>query len=253
MEFLIRNLRSGTIFGMTIQSKPRTMSYVLQMIEEGEHQSQDFKMRVDDARKIARTIVAFANSDGGRLLIGVKDNGGIVGVRAEEEVHVIEMACQSHCKPPVPFEAQIWKAEGKSVLEIRVPRSAGRPHFCEDEQNQWRAYLRQDDRIHRASPVQVKVWQYEMRMDRSEFRYDQYIGKLFAAWRNGRQLAFRQVARMGRMSFGDAEDLLCLLVVWGIVAWERGPKGLTYALSDETALDQLETHGSESFRWKNYS
>ncbi len=253
MEFLIRNLRSGTIFGMTIQSKPRTMSYVLQMIEEGEHQSQDFKMRVDDARKIARTIVAFANSDGGRLLIGVKDNGGIVGVRAEEEVHVIEMACQSHCKPPVPFEAQIWKAEGRSVLEIRVPRSAGRPHFCEDEQNQWRAYLRQDDRIHRASPVQVKVWQYEMRMDRSEFRYDQHIGKLFAAWRSGRQLGFRQVARMGRMSFGDAEDLLCLLVVWGIVEWERGPKGLTYALSDETALDQLETHGSESFRWKNYS
>ena len=95
MKFLIRNLRSGTIFGMTIQSKPRTMSYVLQMIEEGEHQSQDFKMRVDDARKIARTIVAFANSDGGRLLIGVKDNGGIVGVRAEEEVHVIEMACHN--------------------------------------------------------------------------------------------------------------------------------------------------------------
>ena len=66
------------------------MSYVLQMIEEGEHQTQDFKMRVDNARKIAKTIVAFANSNGGRLLIGVKDNGGIVGVQTDEEVHVIE-------------------------------------------------------------------------------------------------------------------------------------------------------------------
>jgi predicted HTH transcriptional regulator len=229
------------------------MSYVLQMIEEGEHQTQDFKMRVDNARKIAKTIVAFANSEGGRLLIGVKDNGGIVGVQADEEVHVIDLACQSHCKPTVAFEAQVWKAEGRSVLEIKVPRSPARPHFCEDEEGKWRAYLRQEDRIHRASPVQVKVWQYEMRMDRSEFRYDQYIGKLFAAWRNGRKLAFRQVVRMGRLSFADAEDLLCLLVVWGIVAWQRGPKGLTYALTDAGALDELETHGPESFRWKNYS
>lgn len=229
------------------------MSYVLQMIEEGEHQTQDFKMRVDDARKIAKTIVAFANSEGGRLLVGVKDSGGIVGVRAEEEVHVIELACHTHCKPSVPFEAQIWKAEGRSVLEINVPRSASRPHFCEDEEGQWQAYLRQEDRIHRASPVQVKVWQYEMRMDRPEFHYDQYIGKLFGAWRDGRELAFRQVARIGRLSFADAEDLLCLLVVWKIVAWQRGPKGLKYALADENALDELETQGSESFRWKNYS
>jgi predicted HTH transcriptional regulator len=229
------------------------MSYVLQMIEEGEHQTQDFKMRVDDAGKIAKTIAAFANSEGGRLLIGVKDNGSVVGVRADEEVHIIDLACHSHCKPPVAFESQVWKAEGRSILEINIPRSASRPHFCEDKEGNWSAYLRQQDRIHRASPVQVKVWQYEMRIDRSEFRYDQYIGKLFAAWRNGRELAFRQVARMGRLSFSDAEDLLCLLVVWGIVAWHRGPKGLTYALTNAGALDELETNGPESFRWKNYS
>ena len=229
------------------------MSYVQKMIAEGEHQTQDFKMRVDDAQKIARTIVAFANTDGGRLLIGVKDNGAITGVNQEEEYHMIDLACQSHCKPAVPFEIQVWKAEGRSILEVRIPRSAQRPHFCEDEQGQWRAYLRREDRIHRASPVQVKVWQYEMRTDRSEFRYDQYIGKLFASWRLGKELNFRQVARKARLSFSDAEDLLCLLIVWGIIRWERGQRGLLYCLNDENALDKLETEGAEKFRWKNYS
>ena len=131
--------------------------------------------------------------------------------------------------------------------------SASRPHFCEDEAGKWQAYLRNADRIHRASPVQVKVWQYEMRMDRSEFRYDQYIGKLFNAWREGRQLRFQQVARMARLSFEDAEDLLCLLIVWNIIQWERGQRGLVYGLADESALDELETRGPEQFRWKNYS
>jgi hypothetical protein len=113
--------------------------------------------------------------------------------------------------------------------------------------------LRREDRIHRASPVQVKVWQYEMRMDRSEFRYDQFIGRLFNAWRDGRQLRFQQVARMARLRYEDAEDLLCLLIVWNIIEWERGARGLVYQLADASALDKLQTRGPEQFRWKNYS
>ena len=60
------------------------MSFIIEMIAEGEHQQQDFKMRIEDTRKIARTLVAFANTDGGRLLIGVKDNGTVCGVVPEE-------------------------------------------------------------------------------------------------------------------------------------------------------------------------
>ena len=57
------------------------------LIEQGEHQQLDFKFEVSDSKKIARTLSAFANTDGGRLLIGVKDNGAISGVRSEEEYY----------------------------------------------------------------------------------------------------------------------------------------------------------------------
>ena len=57
------------------------MSYILRMIEEGEHQHQDFKLRVDDPHKIAKTLSAFANTEGGRLLIGVRDSGEVAGCR----------------------------------------------------------------------------------------------------------------------------------------------------------------------------
>ena len=51
--------------------------YILELIEEGEHEMQDFKFSISDSRKIARSISAFANHSGGRLLVGVKDNGNI--------------------------------------------------------------------------------------------------------------------------------------------------------------------------------
>ena len=44
--------------------------YLLRLIREGEHQQQDFKYRVADACKLAKSVSAFANTDGGRLLIG---------------------------------------------------------------------------------------------------------------------------------------------------------------------------------------
>jgi len=53
--------------------------YIYKLIEEGEHQQQDFKFEISDARKIAKSLSAFSNTDGGRLLIGVKDNGKIAG------------------------------------------------------------------------------------------------------------------------------------------------------------------------------
>ena len=48
--------------------------YLLSLIREGEHQQQDFKYRVADACKLAKSVSAFANTDGGRLLIGVRDD-----------------------------------------------------------------------------------------------------------------------------------------------------------------------------------
>ena len=66
------------------------------LIEQGEHQQLDFKFEVSDSKKIARTLSAFANTDGGRLLIGVKDNGNISGVRSEEEYYMIEAASKMY-------------------------------------------------------------------------------------------------------------------------------------------------------------
>ena len=53
--------------------------YIRRLINEGEHQQQDFKYRVSDAMKLAKSVSAFANTDGGRLLIGVRDDGNMSG------------------------------------------------------------------------------------------------------------------------------------------------------------------------------
>lgn len=132
------------------------------MIAEGEHVHQDFKFTISDARKIARSLSAFANNDGGRLLIGVKDNGTIAGVRNEEDVFVVEEAAGIYCRPALTIEFEALKAKGGlEVIVAKVERQARRPVYASDSPDHWRAYYRVADENIAAHELMVDAWERE--------------------------------------------------------------------------------------------
>jgi len=141
--------------------EPADQKYLRALIAEGEHQQLDFKFEISDARKIARTLSAFSNTEGGRLLIGVKDNGRISGVRSDEEYYMAESAATLYCKPEVAFETRNHQVDGKSVLEIYIPPVAKKPVYARDHDNRWMAYVRVDDENILADIVQLEVWKEE--------------------------------------------------------------------------------------------
>ena len=128
------------------------------LIEEGEGLHLDFKFEISDAAKIARSLVAFANTDGGKLLIGVKDNGIIKGVKSEEEYYMIDNAATRFCKPVVNFSSKEWNIRGKKVLEISIPASSKQPHRAPDKDGHYKAFYRYKDENLLATGVQMKVW-----------------------------------------------------------------------------------------------
>ena len=135
--------------------------YIHSLIDEGEHQQLDFKFEISDARKIARTLSAFSNTDGGRLLIGVKDNGRIKGVRSDEEYYMAESAATLYCKPEVQFESRSHQIDGKTVLEIYIPPVENKPVYAQDQDKRWMAYIRVEDENILASIIQLEVWKEE--------------------------------------------------------------------------------------------
>lgn len=133
--------------------------YIQRLIEEGEHVHQDFKYAISDARKIARSLSAFANNDGGRLLVGVKDNGAIAGVRSEEDIYVIEQAAEMYCKPPLPVEVTAFACgEGAVVMRVVIERAGSRPVVVCEADGKRRAYYRVADENIAVSPLIVRAW-----------------------------------------------------------------------------------------------
>lgn len=139
----------------------KSRRYIQDLIGEGEHENQDFKFEISDAMKIARTISVFANHSGGRLLIGVKDNGKISGIKSDEEIYMIDQAASMYCRPPQAVKCQVYRVEGKSVLKADIAAADNRPVKAPDNDRKWKAYYRVKDENILASPLHVKAWLHE--------------------------------------------------------------------------------------------
>lgn len=132
---------------------------VQNLVAEGEHENQDFKVTVNDPRKIARTVSAFANHSGGRLLIGVNDNGVPRGVRNEEDIYVVEAAAGMYCDPPCTPQFTAYRAEGGlTVIRADISAAERRPVVVLEADGTRRAYYRVADENIAAHPLMVRAW-----------------------------------------------------------------------------------------------
>lgn len=206
------------------------MSFQLyKMIQEGEHLHQDFKYCVNDSRKIAKSLVAFANTDGGKLLLGVKDNGKIAGVRTDEEFYMIESAAKIYSKPAIKFSTKQWLIEGKTVLEIQVVPSEKKPHFAKDENGKWIAYVRVNDENCVAHKIQVNVWKNSKKP--LHFTLTEVEKTLISYLSENLSVSLSKFIRLAHISRSKGEEILTNMAILNIILIDTTSEGTTFTLN----------------------
>lgn len=215
-----------------LETENEDVQALQRMIREGEHQQQDFKFRIDSTAKIARTLSAFANTDGGKLLIGVKDNGKITGIDPEEEYFMIEGAAQLYCQPAVPFDYQVYAWEDKRVLEIKIPNSAGKPHLAKEEDGRYRAYVRQADENFRANGVLLRFLRDKTPRSKAKnlVAYGPSERLLFDYLSQHPHISISKYARLARLPHREAERIMASFLKWEILDWRATEEGIRFAL-----------------------
>lgn len=201
-------------------------------ISEGEHTRQDFKFRIDDQKKIARTLCAFANSEGGRLLIGVKDSGKVVGCNPEEELHMIEGAAAVFSKPEVVFQAQVHLEGFRQVLEILVPKSEKRIHQAQNDKGVWRLYFRLEDETFEVNKILRKVWLLEEKKSERPNVYDEETQALMKQITD-EPISLSQLYKRMDWPKRKVDALLPFLIHWDVVDMHFHDSGVRYSLSTD--------------------
>jgi predicted HTH transcriptional regulator len=208
-------------------------SYLRKLISGGENQTLDFKFCVSDSRKIARTLTAFANSDGGRLLIGVRDNGSIAGIKSDEEIYMVDTAAHLFCRPEVEFTTRQHVTGGKTILEVEVKRGDRKPYLAMDEDGRWLPYFRNHDQNLVANRVLLQIWRKRERPKGVMVKFSKAENSLLAYLAENGSITLSGFKKLARISSYKAESILANLIIFKVVKMNASEKGVLYELVKE--------------------
>ena len=193
--------------------------YLLSLIGEGEHQQQDFKYRVSDALKLAKSVSAFANTDGGRLLIGVRDDGNMSGVRDEEEIYMMHQAAYRYCRPEASIKFDTYHVDGRTIVIATVPPSDHRPICVVSDDSKPKAYIRIADENIVASPVHLALWRESQNTQGTMLTYTDSVRKILDVLQD-KEIPLNLIVKRSRIPRPKVIKLLARLIRFQVVHWE---------------------------------
>lgn len=131
-----------------------------ELIEGGENDRVEFKRKFSSPVKIAKEMIAFANSKGGSILFGIDDDKSVVGVESEKgELELIATAAKFYCEPEIDFDTDIMLLKRKDIVVVNIEESRTKPHrlVTDDESGEQKVYVRLNDKSILASKETVKI------------------------------------------------------------------------------------------------
>ena len=191
---------------------------IKKLIFEGEGISLDFKKTITSCEKIARTMVSFANNKGGRLLIGVADDGTINGVKSEdEERYMITKAANFYTKPALePMFEEIY-VDDKLVLVVEIEESNTKPHYSLAEDGKWWVYVRVKDKSVLASKIVVDVLKRSANDNGVLIEYSSKEKALLEYLEKMQRISIKEYCDLLKLSRRNAQRILVNMVLSGVI------------------------------------
>jgi len=178
--------------------------HLLELIEEGENIQCEFKRHFTTPEKIAREMIAFANTKGGYVIFGVDDDKEIVGVDSEKsESEMIKDAAENYCELPLKYSIDFIEVNGKEVVVASIPESDNKPHRLQDYQNEFDinkavVIVRVNDKSVQASKEMVRI----LRANSADLALKKYqIGQT-------EKMVFEYLAKYERISVKELSNLV---------------------------------------------
>ena len=105
---------------------------ILELVRRGETETVEFKEKIGKSEEFVETVVAFANTKGGIILLGVNDYSKVVGLTEKDHEDTITNILRSHCTPQVKCEMSRRQIDEKEIMVIHVEEGEDKPYLVRD-------------------------------------------------------------------------------------------------------------------------
>ncbi len=202
-----------------------------QIVRPGEGLHLEFKRRASSPDQIVREMIAFANTAGGVILVGVNDDGDLTGVKyPEEELLLIRKALKKYCRPFLYFnETVIALSAKKFVVQLEVPLSRRRPHVFMVSRRQSEVYIRIRDMSMKASREMTEIVKRSKQPENIEFTYGDHESSLMKFLEKKEKITLPEFQVLSGLSQKDAAEKLVTLVLAHVLRITPTEKGDYYS------------------------
>ena len=194
-----------------------TLTEAQYLIAQGEGQRIEFKLKAKHPERIMREIVAFSNSNGGHLFIGVDDDGSIVGLQDAEEVHyVMEKAMYELCRPQIRYEHQIIPIDSqRSIVHYQFESGKKKPYFAflKSFHRRGRSFVRLQDRSIQASKELRQILKFSLENVATSFEYGENEKVLLNYLENHEEITVNTLCAIGNIDKQLASQTLIKLTI----------------------------------------
>ncbi len=203
---------------------------IYELLNRGEGDKLDYKQNITSASKIAKTMEAFANHNGGTLLVGVKDNQKVSGVKSDEEYYMLDLAARFYCKPEVSLDIKQHTIEGKEILECIVLPGTEKPYYAKDENGKWWAYVRVKDNTLLASKIVLDVLKRNASSQGALINYTSKEKALLEYLSENDRITLKEYKHMINISTRRATKIIVNLISAGLLRSHTTEKTEYYTL-----------------------
>lgn len=210
---------------------PAEVRALAALVAQGEGLHLEFKRKATFPDKIVKEMIAFANTKGGAVLIGVDDNGALQGLRyPDEEALAVRKALSTFCRPGLEYEERIIPlSTRKSILRYDVPVSTRRPHHFRVSSRMRETYIRVRDMSVKASREMIEVVRRGKQSRNIQFTYGIHEGTLMRYLDKHDHITLDQFLELSGLDRFIAARKLVTLVLANVIRITPTEKGDVYS------------------------
>ena len=210
----------------------RQVQELKKLVAQGEGATLEFKRKASFPEKIAREMIAFANTKGGIVLIGINDDGTIPGLKYPEgESHVIKEALNK-CKPHLEYsELFIPIGNSRTIIQYTVPEATNKPHALYLGNNTYETYVRVNDQCIKASREVREIVKRSQRLKNVKFHYGEHEKWLMVYLDSNPSITLNKFVELTKLKRFYASKKLVLLVLADVLKITPHEKGDLFSLA----------------------
>jgi predicted HTH transcriptional regulator len=210
---------------------PQQIQQLKLLVSQGEGASLEFKRKATFPEKIVREMIAFANTKGGIVLLGIGDDGSLAGLKyPEDEMHVMKKALNK-VRPALQYKMTIIPiASARTVIQYEIPESKRKPHYIVGESNSKESFVRVDDKSIKASRELREIVRRKQQMKDVRFHYGEHEKFLMQYLDEKKTITLKEFVKLSGLNRLYASRKLVLLVLANVLRIIPHEKGDMYAV-----------------------